>query len=258
MKVVFVHRGVNMASYRYRAKIPAEQLGGTLNGGEADIVVFVKPMLDDFELAKNFKSHGVKIVFDVNDPHFDQPIYRNMLEIADLVTCASEVTKLQLGRGIVIPDPYEENEIKPHTMGKKALWFGHQTNLKDLDAWKPYISSLNVGVLTGKDWSLEAQSSALREANIVLLPSRKGVEYKTANRLVNSLRAGCFPICSPHPSYEEFRQFIWIGDPHTALQWLSEFSDITDELVLAGQAYIRDRFSPEAIGQKWKQALETL
>ena len=259
MKAVFIHRGgEQMASYRYRAKVPAEQIGGTINGGEADVVVFVKPMLDDFELAKNFKAQGCKIVFDVNDPHFDQPIYQNMLEIADLVTCATDFTRLQLGRGIVIPDPYEESEVKPHTVGNKSLWFGHQINLKDLDGWKPYLNCLDVNILTGKDWSTEAQSRALQQSNIVLLPSRKGVEYKTANRLVNSLRAGCFPICSHHPSYEEFRQFCWIGDPHTAIQWLSEFSHITDELVANGQEYIKDRFSPEAIGKKWKEALETL
>lgn len=254
-----------MASYRYRAEIPAKQIGATINGGEAEIAVFSKPMAGDMELAESVKSQGCKIVVDICDDHLSGPLYQAMLKLADLVTCGTEEMRRRIGLGVVIPDPYEEEETAPHTNGNKALWFGHMTNLNDLQAWQPYLSGIDVTVMTGPKkiqgcelWSLEAQKKALRAHNIVLLPTRKGAEYKTPNRLLNALRSGCFPVCSHHPSYEEFRQFCWLGDPHTAIKWLSEFRTITDELVLEGQEYIRDKYSPERIGRLWQDALASI
>lgn len=254
-----------MASYRYRAKIPAEQIGADINGGEAEIAVFSKPMDGDIDLAKSIKSQGCKIVLDICDDHLSLPLYQDMLKLADLVTCGTEEMRRRIGKGEIIPDPYEEEETTPHTQGNKALWFGHQINYPDIEAWKPHLKGLDLHIMTGPRqiagcslWSLENQHKALKESNIVLLPVRKGVEHKTSNRLLNALRAGCFPICSHHPSYEEFRQFAWLGDPHTAIRWLSEFSSITDEIVKAGQDYIRDKYSPETIGKRWKEVLGSI
>jgi hypothetical protein len=97
----------------------------------------------------------------------------------------------------------------------------------------------------------------LQESQIVLLPTRAGVEYKSANRLVNAIRAGCFPVCGALPSYKEFRKVAWVGKFETGLQWAKAMKDELNDRVKEGQAYI-EKFSPESVGKLWEQALEAL
>src|SRR6185295_15134696 len=113
---------------------------------------------------------------------------------------------------VVIPEAYEEPHGEPHADGAdQYLWFGAQGNLKDIRPWirNGTLNGFNLNVVTGPceglghdwtQWSPAVQTSALQQANVVLLPTRIGTEYKSANRLVNSLRAGCFPVCGDLPS----------------------------------------------------------
>jgi len=250
-----------MASYRYRAMIPAKQIGASINGGEAQVVVFSKPFPEDYELAKSIKGK-CKIVVDVCDDHTDVELYQQMIELADKVTCPTEEMSRRLGGADVIPDPYEEEETPPHSQGKKALWFGHRTNLKDILPYTQKLKNIDLTIMSGPNvdgvvpWSLEAQHKALRENNLVLIPTR--TDYKSPNRLINSIRAGCFVLAGYSPAHDEFKQFCYIGNILVAKQWLGEFGWMTDELVKNGQDYIRDKYSPEAIGKRWEQVLDSI
>lgn len=268
-----------MASYRYRAAIPSANLGSGftsfVNEGESDVYVFSKPVRDDVALALRAKEHGAKVIVDIGDNHFERedfgPIYKEIVGLADKVVAptpvGADVINAHTGRVVdaVIPDPYEEAFAQPHADGEKLLWFGHHTNLKDVVQWTKVLNGMDLKILTGpnqavkvwEQWTPALQKQRLSEANIVILPTRKGAEYKSANRLVNALRAGCFPVCGSHPAYAEFRKFAWVGNFPTGLRWALHFKADLNELVSEGQKYI-EKYSPKAVGAQWAQLLEAM
>ncbi len=280
INVVWISRfGKEMASYRYRAEIPAEEVGKLngfkcgINDGDADIVVFTKPTGDDIAVAKKLKADGAKIVLDLSDNHFHSPlerVYREIAPIGDYIVCASDAMKGiirdEAGKDAwVIPDPYEFEEVEPHAQGEYHLWFGHYRNFGEMTQVMNSMGQRKLRVVTGPreipgtiPWSLENLRKTFKMSNIVILPTQPGAEYKSANRLINSLRQGCFCVCMDHPAYREFRDFVWVGDFHTGLRWTDAFIDELNEHVKAGQAYIRDRYSPAAIGKLWSQFLEAV
>ncbi len=278
MNAVFIHRmGPTFASYRYRAAIPAQAIGGSVNGGEGSVFIFSKPTPDDVKLAKECKAEGVKVVADLGDDHFKHaiwgPIYVEMATLCDaLVTptenMAGRIMKY-LGRkaDAVIPDPYEEPLAAPHANGRaQYVWFGHPSNLKDLEPYWGSITEMPMTIVTGtnprKDlayipWSPTTQTEQLQRAQIAVLPIRKGMEYKSPNRLVNAIRAGCFVVTDRHPSTMEFRRYAWVGNVMTGTRWAQYFQSELNEIVAEGQAYI-EKFSPESVGKQWTQLLTSL
>lgn len=278
MKAVFIHRmGPSFASYRYRAAIPAQQVGGTVNGGEGQVFIFSKPTPDDVTLAKECQADGCKVVADLGDDHFRHatwgPVYIEMAKLADALVTPTENMAGRIMKYIgrkadcIIGDPYEEPWRAAHANGaERFLWYGGVSNLKDLLPYRQFMKEIDLTILTGANhresfhyirWSPQAQTEQLGLANVVFLPVRKGVEYKSPNRLVNALRAGCFVVGDTHPSHREFRDFCWTGNPVTGIKWAQHFRNDLNDMVTAGQAYI-ETYSPEAIGKQWTQLLTSL
>lgn len=277
-KAVFVHRlGPAAASFRYRAAIPAREIGATVNEGEGQVFIFSKPQIADIELAKECKADGCKIVVDFSDDHFRvKQIGSVYVEIAKLADCLVVPTENMAGRiqkylgrtaDAIIPDPYEEPLCEPHANGaEKFVWFGNGVNLKDLIGHFQFMKSLDVTLVTNRqaetswkhvEWSQQSQTEELQKAQICLLPTRKGVEYKSPNRLVNAIRAGCFVVASAHPAYREFRDVAWTGNLHTGIKWAQHFKDELDGMVQEGQAYV-EKYAPSKIGAMWQQVIEGL
>jgi hypothetical protein len=276
--VLFLHRyGPQFASYRYRAEIPARQLGksgfkiGINEPGDYEIIVASKPCEEDLPVLEEGKKQGCKIIVDFADDHFNgnkAEVHHKIAFLADRIVTGTEVMsnrlKEYIGReSTIIGDPYEQELGVPHADGDNLLWFGHQVNMPDLTGVSQFLKGRHIHVVSGPrpipnvtPWSPENLVSAFRQCNIVILPTREGSEHKTANRLINSLRAGCFPVCMDHPSYFEFRDFVWVGNFLTGLRWTDAFKDILNELVTKGQEYIELNYSPERIGLKWKTMLE--
>ena len=272
--------GPMTASYRMRSASPAAFLGGKVNeshDGGSELYVFSKPLPDDLTLARELKAEGVKFVVDIIDDHFRNVmvgnIYAEMIRMADLVVCPTENMSDRLVKyglkpaDIIIPEAYEEPHGDPHANGaEKFLWFGSQGNLKEIRPWikNGTLAGHSLAIVTGPNenlghdwtqWTPETQTTALQASQVVLIPTRKGVEYKSANRLVNALRAGCFPVCGGGiPSFKEFRQFAWVGQFETGLQFVKAVTDELNDRVAAGQQYIQ-KFSPQTIGKLWEDAL---
>jgi hypothetical protein len=278
MKAVFVHRmGPTFASYRYRAAIPAQQVGGSINGGEGAVYIFSKPTPDDVVLAKECKAEGVKVVADLGDDHFRHPtwgpIYVEMAKLCDVLVVPTENMAGRMmkyvGRkaDVIIPDPYEEPLTAPHANGPASyVWFGGAANLKDLEAYWSFLALLPLTIVTSPHpqkkfdylpWSPQVQTEQLQKAQVVLLPIRKGVEYKSPNRLVNALRAGCFVITDRHPASLAFRRTCWVGNVMTGVKWAQYYQDELNDMVAEGQQAI-EPFSPEQIGNQWRQLLTSL
>ena len=58
-----------MASARYRAAIPAQATGATLNDPNADILIFAKPCSDDLPVAQRGRERGATVIMDWCDAH---------------------------------------------------------------------------------------------------------------------------------------------------------------------------------------------
>lgn len=109
-------------------------------------------------------------------------------------------------------------------------------------------------------WSPEATLRAIDECDFVLLPqdtSSAWLSAKSHNRLVEAIRGGRLAIASPIPSYLELAEGAWVGeDLAQGLEWALANPAAAAERVRAGQAAIANRFSPEAVGRKWLDALQ--
>jgi hypothetical protein len=271
----------NLASYRYRIKIPSEYLrkwGHEVVIGKpekADVGVFSKHFnANDAEIARQPTRYR-EVVFDVCDYHLDGPYrehYERMMALADVITVGTGEMGMMISKYLghdvtVIQDPYEFEEKEPkHEDCQKVLWFGHASNIA------PLIREINNGVLNGKQlmvisnpneyiptvpWSMQNMERGFEECDVVIIPqqnTRKN-RCKGANRIVESIRSGRFVIANEMPSHEQFKEWMYIGDIQEGLEWCRKNkSEIRDRIAMA-QKYVRRTFSPEEISRQWLSAL---
>ncbi len=241
MKVTFQGFGEHLASSRLRA-------------------YSIQPFFDKGNDVLVIGKHGWPIeiieqfgmfVYDVCDWRDENIPY---CHAADLITCNSEVMAAVIysATGLdahVIPDPYEGDE-REAKVGESLLWFGHQTNLKDLE---PY-SDLPIKILTGNEWSIEAQKKALDECGMVIIPTGQR-KTKSANRVLEAIRAGRMPVVGHMPSYSEFSEYIPIGDIREGIERVLANPSKSVEQIKEAQDYIRDKYSPATIARKWKRVI---
>lgn len=250
----FVHCGTpEMASYRYRAAIPARELGWGLNE-PAELKILAKP-----------QAHELtgKFVADFCDDHFDKlPFYRRALSEAVAVTCPTRAMQERirgLGRdAFVVPDPYEYPEVLPHCAGDKLLWFGHQTNLYSLQRIFPELAGYPLRVVSNAKgtipWSFGAMFAEFLYADIVILPATK--EYKSPNRAVEAIRQGCFVVAEPHQSLDEFP--IWKGSIKEGIEWARANPQRANEMTREAQRFVSARYSPKTQADAWRMVLESV
>lgn len=276
MKITFVSRGLDMASTRYRAVLPAMALQnrGHEITRDGDVLVFSKSQVDDEVLAL-YKRR----VYDICDDNFDcpkrGPEYVAFAKGAHAVTVNSNVMRFivhkKTGRvATVIPDPYEHEEWEP-TWGEGLLWFGHWTNVKDLAR-----SGLEATIVTNPDqipevsptrdyladkrvlpWSAEVMDEAFKSHALVVIPTGRSMA-KSANRLIESVRAGKFVVAEPLPAYEEFSRWMWVGELQKGVEWALANHRACMDRVEECQDYIRDRYSPDRIGALWEKVLSSI
>lgn len=171
----------------------------------------------------------------------------------------------------------------------RLLWFGHESNFESLAALLPDLRRLTkrysvelLVVTTPKPeivslcerfnienapafrlrfipWSMEATWAALKEGDIVVIPSLRGDStkaVKSPNRVIESLWAGRFVCANPVHSYQEFAPFTWIGeDIVSGIEWAVQNRREVMRKLKAGQGYIARNCSPEAIARQWESAL---
>jgi hypothetical protein len=216
-----------------------------VGGAIGDLTFFYKA--GNPEVAKNLKT-----VYDVVNDRFKNDDVRQMCDLATVVTCSSEAMRRRVkeatGRdAVVIPDCYENEERTPRVQGDRVVWFGHQANIFSL---KPY-ADVNPFLYTGERWTLEGETKAIGSAAVILLTgSNPGA---SANRAVKAIRAGRFAVAPEDcpESWKELSDFMWIGDVREGIKWALSNREEACCKVLAGQSYVRNRFSPQSIGSQW-------
>jgi uncharacterized Rossmann fold enzyme len=258
LTVSFIHKGGPvMASYRYRAEVPASQLANTtLNNPDADVLIFAKPALEEVIEATRARMQGKRVIVDFCDDHFTEDHYKAMAFLADAVTCPTEsmagVIKEHTGLDAqVIIDPYTFDEAEPHCRGSRVLWFGHAVNIHSLRRVQPDLGPVVVvsNVAGSIPWSLETMQRELRLADIVIIPAT--AEYKSANRAVEAIRQGCFVVAEPHPSIKDFPG-IWIGNIKEGIQWAQQNLQEANFRTSAAQSYVMERYSPKTQAFAWR------
>lgn len=259
--ISFIHLlGANVASYRYRAQIPAIQIGATLNNFSADVLVFAKPMPGDDKVMQNLREEQ-HVIMDICDNWLYRGYYRRMMSMADVITCPTGVMGDMLARegrsAVVIPDPYEFPEQEPHCAGKNLLWFGHGSNLDDLRAVKNELHGCKLRIVSNAHntipWSMETIHQELESADIVIIPAY--APYKSANRALEAIRSGCYVVAEPHPSLEDIPG-IWKGDLRSGIEWAAKNCDEANRRTWKAQKHIKENFSPERVGNAWRTVCE--
>lgn len=260
--ISFIHYGNDaMASYRYRCKMPSEWLSADINNHDADVLIYSKPLPPDVDTAKKAKAEGKTVIVDICDPHIDQPHYRDLIKLADLVTAATEWTASYLYddfeiNSYVIPEPFEFEERLPHCGGKNLLWFGHSKNYSSLERVKHQLVGYDLTVVSNImgaiPWSIENLDNALKNADIVVIPETE--PYKSPNRAVEAIRAGCFVVAEPHPSLEGFP--VYTGNLRKGIEWAYQNPEEANAMTLKAQTFVKSRFSPRILEHAWRTAIQ--
>ena len=250
-----------MASYRYRAAMPAAALGASLNDPTADVLIFAKPHEMERTLLHDAKLAGATVMVDVCDDHLDSlPWYREFLTLADHIVCNTPVMAERVGQPCtVIADPYEFEECAPHGCGTRVLWYGHKSNLPGLQAVLPSLGAYKVTVISNAEgfraWSHETMREAFATHDLVILPA--SASYKSANRAVEAIRQGCFVVAAPHPALTDIPG-IWIGDLQEGLAWASTHWNEANAQTKLAQEYVRERYSPATQAAAWRRLLRSV
>lgn len=263
MKIQFLSLPPELASSRYRQAIPARELASVgVEIGPGDILIASKHGWDPTDLP----AHR-KLVFDVCDDHFADAYgthYRAMIARADAVTCNSEAMRFRIfqetGRiATVIPDPYEFDEVEP-SWGEGLLWFGHTSNLDDLERARPQLSGYRLTVICdGRPgtlaYSRETLLAELARCAIVALPTGKS-PCKSANRMIEAIRRGKFVAANPLPAYEMFPQFV--GSLRERIDFAHKQQRRSLWMVRDAQQRVATAYRPSIIACEWYRVLASL
>lgn len=261
MRVCYLPVVPTLASARLRGYIPGRELARmgfdvTVDYTQpCDWVVLVK-----HKTGEEFRKNARHVLYDICDDHFHGEVEAETREgcrVADVITCNSEsmkaIVKRETGRdAIVIDDPYESPECAPKC-GQPVLWFGSKFNLHTL---KPWVEKLPPLVIVTDapgfvPWSLEVMEEAWKDCGMVVIPTDPAKPGKSANRAVESIRRGLFPVCGRLPAYEQLG--LGVDDIAGEVANRLRHPKDTKDMVTALQGVVRERFSPRAVAEKWAQ-----
>jgi hypothetical protein len=235
-----------------------------------------------------------KVVFDVCDDHFDHPQlgdhYRWMCTHADLVVASTDrMRKIILEKVawnapspevVVINDAYEFPELAPRHRWEQwtpenVLWYGHPTNFEHLHRVWNQLKGYNLMVITngieltdtvaGKDfpvvpWNHENMMDGFKQSDIVVIPTGdEGYKsHKGANRMLEAIRQGVFVVAEPHPEYNKFKEWMYIGDIGKGLAWVQSNKKYIKGRIESAQKFVSSNYHPQIIGKKWIKALSSI
>ena len=261
MEVTFAHFGEEVASSRLRATIPQAELAKMGIGKGRDVLIYGKHFVEEHQL-EPFK----KRIYDVCDDHFDHETlgkyYRRHVEMADIVTCNSEtmqaIIKAKTGRyAFVIHEPYEHEEQAP-AIEPRLLWYGHKSNLCDIERLKPDLRHplLIMTNQTGyPQWSSTAFKNAMDMNPIVVIPTGKSMA-KSENRMVEAIRCGRYVCAEYLPAYVPFTSFFDLGNIPNQIDVVLANPLAAMAKIKDAQGFIRERYSPATVAGKWLEVIQ--
>ncbi len=249
MKVTWLNTDPQIASARLRSLIPRKILQdqGLVWEGQ-EVIVAAKHGWNPLIIREACK----RMIMDVCDDHFRGPLashYRLACGLADVVTCNSkamqQAIKDHTGKdAVVIDDPYEDPELEP-AEGEGVLWFGHSSNMRDLDTIAAQIS-YPLHIVNNDNYTPDVLDRALKACRCTIIPSghKKG---KSANRAIRSIRYGKYPVCGPLPAHEELGLGLFDIKDELDEAMKCDMSGVVRHL----QDKVRERFCPQKVAKDW-------
>lgn len=264
-RVSFIHSGdPSVASYRYRAQIPARELGASLNDRTAGVLIFAKPQAHELMEMGRAKAAGATVIADFCDDHFDWMHYQEAIRLAHAVTCptAAMAERIQqLGKtATVIPDPYEYPEVEPHVRWRaRLLWFGHAVNRHSVERVAPLLQGYDLRIVSNFPgaipWSKDTMLREFERADIVIIPATE--DTKSANRAVEAIRQGCFVVAEPHPALNDIPG-IYIGDIVEGIRWVQQHPHEANVRLSGAQKFLAEHYAPSILASAWKRLIQSL
>tara|TARA_R110002096_G_scaffold83734_5_gene193963 strand:+ start:6901 stop:7947 length:1047 start_codon:yes stop_codon:yes gene_type:complete len=256
--------------------------------------LFAKKLKDPDFVAGNVTSviageepTGNVIIFDICDNHFDNKnfadYYKGMVELADIVLVSTyrmaEVVKDNCDVSdknlTVIEDSYEFPEREPRFNWEQkevenVLWYGHPTNIKHLQRVWNDVGGYNLMIITkdgvkldvdGKPfpvvpYSIDSLLWGFAQCDVTIIPNEGDRSVKGANRLIESVRQGVFVVAEPMPAYDEFKEWMYIGDIKEGLEWCKQNKVEMQGRIKEAQKYIAKTYSPAVTADQWSQLIE--
>jgi len=226
-------------------------------------------------------------------PYYQMLVSQAALVTVSSVQLASTILETMDASVSVVRDAYEgpsgSATFMPQGTRLKGLWFGTPFNLASLLADLGDLPrriqgyELDLIVLTrecpglveafqqmnarngGKlrlefrEWSLERNWAELEACDVVVITVDLQSRFfmaKGANRLVETLHAGRFPVVHPLPAYGEFGNWAWVGpDVAEGLRWALANPQEVRKRIADGQAYVNQKYSPNVIAEQWETAM---
>jgi glycosyltransferase involved in cell wall biosynthesis len=174
----------------------------------------------------------------------------------------------------------------------ELAWFGHPTNVGALYALMPQLlplarqAPISLTLVSAADsgieewcelfnfrhgrycrmvfvpWSLADTWRVLGDCDMCVLPvdvAKESKSAKSANRLVEALRAGRIVVASPLPAYQEFAASARIDENLVqGIRWALDHPAEVVQRIRTGQAAIEEKYSPAAIALRWQQVIAGL
>ena len=109
-------------------------------------------------------------------------------------------------------------------------------------------------------WSEEDTWLTLSDSHVVVLPADNvEASVKSPNRLIDSIRCGCFVVGTPIKSYLSFKDYCWLGENIIdGLSWYLAHPEEAQEKVSVAQGVLDTSCSPERISEAWAAFFETV
>lgn len=250
------------------------------------------------ELAQEAKKKNIPTMATAVDWHFDKNFNQKLFATVDKIVVQTQAmsvaVKENTGRtSIIIEEPYEGTRRRPRFKPKgplRLLWYGGNNNLDGLvqclgeflssqgnhyrlhvvaqtfdrahevlnDLPRHSGSTIDVDI---EEWSMEGQTRALGQCDVVLIPSLMTKEkmVKGHNRLVEAIHAGRLAMAFPLPQYKELQNFCWCGEKLLdGISWALDNKLEAQVRIKKGQQYIDKRFSPEVVASRWSEEILSL
>ena len=233
-----------------------------------DDVLFIQKIANERELVKA-KKGGAKVVYDIDDMYLYKPVYKRMVENADIVTVATESMKNKfLPNSVVIPNCLDWNGYKKESKNNSKLlsWTSYGNNAGFLNTAYDDLVKQNYELLLVtssdykqhfkgkckfKNWSLETvdQNLALANSGLICLPKTDFCLVKSMHKLLKYWAIGIPCYVTPIPDY--IKAVNESGADKNCL--VNDWSNLKE---LRWDKSLRDyalQFTPDKIAPLWRQ-----
>jgi len=250
-----------------------------------DIVIVTKD--SGLEVIPMLQQQGYTVGFDLCDNKFKEEgeRYQQYCKIADFVTCNTEFMQQEVKQATgldsyVFVDSVErpqQTHRQTDCQPVRLVWYGGAASLKYVD-FGHCIQLLNrskidyeltilvdnaeqrighlskLGNVRCVDWSYDTQEQIVSESDIVFIPmfknNQRRTRTKSPNRVLDGIAQGRWVIAGNVPSYQQVKEFCWLGDPVEGIQhYINKPLDVARR-IKAGQRWIQNNASPEAVARQ--------